>query len=114
MARVMMTAMPFGGHVAPVRAVAGAEPVPWRRAPAFDERDLAATFPRLRDRPTRRQLALNLEDLFPGTAPAQCADLLAAYDDEPWDVLAGDALALGTRFAAERTGTRGRASCPYR
>lgn len=40
--------------------------VPWDTAPDFDERDLAATFPRLRD------------------------------------LLAGDPMALGTRFAAER------------
>ena len=127
----MMTAMPFAGHALPLCAVAaklvrrghdvrvhtgrqyagtveaaGARPVPWQRAPDLDERDLAATFPRMRERKGFRQVLVNLEDLFLGTAPAQAADLLAAYDDEPWDLLAGDPMALGTRLAAERLGCR--------
>ncbi|MFC7404007.1 glycosyltransferase [Georgenia alba] len=131
MASVMVTAMPFAGHARPIRAVAaelvrrghdvraytgrsyvdgfeavGARGVPWRVAPDFDERDFAATFPRMRGRKGPRQVLHNLEDLFIGTAPAQTADLLAAHDEQPWDVLAGDPLALGTRFAAERTGSR--------
>ncbi len=129
----MMTAMPFAGHARPVRAVAaelvrrghdvrvhtgrsytdlfervGARAVPWRAAPDLDERDLAATFPRMRDRKGFRQVLVNLEDLFLGTAPAQCTDLLAAHDDEPWDLLAGDPMALGTRFAAEHLAAAGR------
>jgi MGT family glycosyltransferase len=127
----MMTSMPFAGHARPVRAVAaelvrrghdvrvytgrsstamfeqvGARAVPWQAAPDFDERDLAATFPRMRDRKGFRQVVINLEDLFLGTAPAQCADLLAAHDEQPWDLIAGDAMALGTRFAAEHLGSR--------
>ncbi len=126
-----MTAMPFAGHARPVRAVAaelvrrghdvrvytgrsyvdmfeqvGARGIPWQVAPDLDERDLAATFPRMRGKKGFRQVLVNLEDLFVGTAPAQCADLLAAYDDEPWDLLAGDPMALGTRFAAEHLGSR--------
>lgn len=125
----MLTTMPFAGHARPIRAVAGelvrrghdvrvytgrsyagmveevgARAVPWTAAPDFDERDLAATFPRMRDRKGFRQVLVNLEDLFLGTAPAQCEDLLAAYEAEPWELLAGDPLALGTRFAAERLG----------
>lgn len=127
MASILLTAMPFAGHARPIRAVAaelvrrghgvrvytgrsyvamfddvGARGVPWVAAPAFDERDLAATFPRLQDRKGFRQVLHNLEDLFLGTAPAQAEDLLALHDDEPWDLLAGDPMALGTRFAAER------------
>ncbi|MCB7135808.1 glycosyltransferase [Cellulosimicrobium marinum] len=127
MASIMLTAMPFAGHARPVRAVAaelvrrghdvrvytgrsyvplfdavGARGVPWVQAPEFDERDLAATFPRLRERKGFRQVLVNLQDLFLGTAPAQCEDLLALHDAEPWDLLAGDPMALGTRFAAER------------
>lgn len=127
----MMTAMPFAGHARPVRAVAaelvrrghdvrvytgrsytamftevGARAVPWEAAPDLDERDLAATFPRMRGAKGFRQVLINLEDLFLGTAPAQAADLLAAHAEEPWDLIAGDTMALGTRFAAERTGTR--------
>lgn len=131
MASIMLTAMPFAGHARPVRAVAGelvrrghdvrvytgrsyvplfeevgARGVPWREAPDFDERDLAATFPRLRGRKGFRQVLVNLEDLFLGTAPAQARDLEAARAAEPWDLLAGDPMALGTRLAAERTGSR--------
>ncbi|WP_435737685.1 nucleotide disphospho-sugar-binding domain-containing protein [Cellulosimicrobium sp. PMB13] len=127
MASIMMTAMPFAGHARPIRAVAaelvrrghdvrvytgrsyvalfdavGARGVPWDAAPDFDERDLSATFPRLQDRKGFRQVLVNLQDLFLGTAPAQAQDLVALHDDEPWDLLAGDPMALGTRFAAER------------
>lgn len=127
----MLTAMPFAGHALPVRAVCaelvrrghdvrvytgaaytgwfeavGARTVPWREAPDFDERNYAATFPRMRERRGFRQMLINLEDLFLGTAPAQCADLLAAHAEQPWDLIAGDPLALGTRFAAERLGSR--------
>lgn len=126
-----MTAMPFAGHARPIRAVAaelvrrghdvrvytgrsyvgmfeqvGARGIPWRSAPDFDERDFAATFPRMRGTKGFRQVLVNLEDLFLGTAPAQCADLLAVHDDEPWDLVAGDPMALGTRFAAEHLGSR--------
>ncbi|MBD8063262.1 glycosyltransferase [Oceanitalea stevensii] len=131
MASIMLTAMPFAGHARPVRAVAGelvrrghdvrvytgrsytglfeevgARGVPWQEAPDLDERDLAATFPRLRGRKGFRQVLVNLEDLFLGTAPAQARDLERAHAAEPWDLLAGDPMALGTRFAAERTGSR--------
>ncbi|WP_152188251.1 glycosyltransferase [Georgenia satyanarayanai] len=131
MASIMLTAMPFAGHARPVRAVArelvrrghdvrvytgrsyvtsfeevGARGVPWDAAPDFDERDLAATFPRLRGRKGFGQVLVNLEDLFLGTAPAQARDLERAHAAEPWDLLAGDPMALGTRFAAERTGSR--------
>lgn len=132
MASIMLTAMPFAGHARPVRAVAaelvrrghdvrvqtgpsytrtfeevGARGVPWRTVPDMDERDLAATFPRLRGRKGFRQVLVNLEDLFLGTAPAQADDLLAEHAAEPWDLLAGDPMALGSRFAAERLG------CPW-
>ncbi len=131
MASVMLTAMPFAGHARPIRAVAaelvrrghdvrvytgrsyvaqfeevGARAVPWYAAPDFDERDYAATFPRMRERKGFRQVLLNLQDLFLGTAPAQLTDLEAAHAEEPWDLLAGDPMALGTRFAAERLGSR--------
>jgi UDP:flavonoid glycosyltransferase YjiC (YdhE family) len=126
----MMTAMPFAGHARPIRAVAGelvrrghdvrvytgrsytdafadvgARPVAWEAAPDFDERDYAVTFPRMQEAKGFRQVLVNLEDLFLGTAPAQTTDLLAAHDAEPWDLLAGDPMALGTRFAAEHLGS---------
>jgi UDP:flavonoid glycosyltransferase YjiC (YdhE family) len=132
MATIMMTAMPFAGHAYPIRAVAaelvlrghdvrvytgrsytaafdtvGARGVPWDTAPDFDERNLAATFPGMRDRKGFRQVVTNLRELFLGTAAAQCTDLLALAEVEPWDVLAGDPMSLGTRFAAEHLG------CPW-
>lgn len=131
MSSILLTAMPFAGHARPIRAVAaelvrrghevrvhtgrsyapmfaeiGARPVPWRAAPDFDERDLAATFPGMRGRKGFSQVLVNLDELFLGTAPAQCTDLLALHAEEPWDLLAGDPMALGTRFAAEHLGSR--------
>lgn len=131
MASIMMTAMPFAGHARPIRAVAvelrrrghdvrvytgrsytgmfdevGVRAVPWQRAPDFDERDYTATFPRMKDKKGFRQVLVNLQDLFLGTAPAQSADLLAEHEREPWDLLAGDPMALGSRFAAEHLGSR--------
>lgn len=131
MASILVTAMPFGGHARPLRTVVaelvrrghdvrvytgsactamfeevGARPLPWRTPPDVDERDFAATFPRMQGRKTFRQVLINLEDLFLGTAPAQATDLLAAHDEQQWDLLAGDPMALGTRFAAERLGSR--------
>ena len=131
MASIMLTAMPFAGHARPIRAVAaelvrrghdvrvytgrsyvamfeevGARGVPWRAAPDFDERNFAATFPRMQGRKGFRQVLINLQDLFLGTAPAQLSDLLAAHREEPWDLLAGDPMAMGTRFAAEHLGVR--------
>lgn len=51
-------------------------------------------------------MLINLEDLFLGTASAQCADLLAAHAEQPWDLIPGDPLALGRRFAAQSLGSR--------
>ncbi len=137
MASIMMTAMPFAGHARPIRAVAaelvrrghdvrvytgrahvsmfddvGARGVPWQVAPDFDERDFAATFPRMRGRKGFAQVVTNLRELFLGTAVAQQTDLLALAHAEPWDLLAGDPMALGTRLAAERLAADG-AGAPW-
>jgi MGT family glycosyltransferase len=130
MARFMLTAMPFTGHVTPLRAVAaalvsrghdvrvytggtfrdrvestGARLVPWRVAPDFDENDISATFPRLVGKKGIRQLLINVQDVFIKTSPAQVEDLATEWDREPWDVIAGDELSVGTAFFAERTGS---------
>lgn len=115
MARFLLSAMPFTGHVGPMLALAetlvarghdvrvhtgsafaakvagtGAGLVPWRQAPDFDENDLAATFPRLLGKKGLGQVFVNISDLMIGTAPAQVADLVAEWDREPWDALVGD------------------------
>jgi MGT family glycosyltransferase len=129
--RVLVAVMPFTGHVAPFRAVVrelvdrghdvrvytgaafrsafealGARFVPWSEAPDFDENNLSATFPALRGRPGPRQLLANIEQLFLRTGPGQHRDLLAAWTDEPWDVLLADTLSTGAALIAEVTGCR--------
>ncbi|WP_341994957.1 hypothetical protein MRBLWH7_002511 [Microbacterium sp. LWH7-1.2] len=129
MTRFLVTAMPFTGHVTPLRAVAqalvarghdvrfytgaafrrgveasGAVLVPWSEAPDFDENDLRATFPRLEGRKGLRQVFLNLEDVMISTAPAQVADLQAEWDREPWDALVADDTSIGAALFADRSG----------
>lgn len=131
MARFLVTAMPFSGHIAPMGAVAsalvarghevrfytgsafrskveatGATFVPWRAAPDFDENDLAATFPRLVGKKGLSQLLVNVEDLFIGTAALQAHDLQDEWDREPWDALVADELSVGAVLFAERIGGR--------
>lgn len=128
MARFMLAAMPFTGHVIPMLAVAeslverghavrfytgsafrerveasGAAFVPWRRAPDFNENDLTKTFPRLVGKKGVRQVMVNLTDGFIGTAPAQATDLLEAWNAEPWDALVIDDTSCGGAFTAEKT-----------
>jgi MGT family glycosyltransferase len=129
MARFMLSAMPFTGHVAPVRAVAealvarghevrfytgaafrdrvessGATLVPWRVAPDFDENNVQETFPRLVGKKGLGQLLINVQDVFIKTAPAQVADLAAEWERQPWDAMAGDELSVGMALYAEQTG----------
>lgn len=131
MARFLLTAMPFSGHVAPLAAVAaalvarghevrfytgsafrerveaaGAQFVPWRIAPDFDEQNLPATFPRLVGKKGFRQLIINMEDLFVATAPAQLDDVRAEWAREPWDALVSDEASLAPSVIAESIGCR--------
>lgn len=130
MARYLLSAMPFTGHVRPMLAVAealvarghdvrlytgaafaraveasGARFVPWRAAPDFDENDVAATFPRLEGRKGFRQMLVNVEEVFIGTSPPQVEDLRAEAEREPWDAMAGDEMSIGTAQYAELTGS---------
>ena len=127
--RVMVTVMPFAGHVGPLRPVvaelvarghevrvhtgrrygeafraAGATSVPWQDATDFDENDLTATFPAVQGGRGPRQMLANLRHVFVGTAAGQARDLAAAYGDEPWEVLLGDTTCFGAGLAAELTG----------
>ncbi|NHC13504.1 glycosyltransferase [Motilibacter deserti] len=129
MAEVMVTVMPFTGHVTPVlqavealrgaghrvrvycgsrfaaqAAATGATPVVWRHAPDFDERDLRATFPRA-GRPGPRGALANLEHVFVRTAALQAQDLREEWERRPWDVLVADSLSLGGALVSERLGT---------
>ena len=129
MARFLLSAMPFTGHVNPIRAVAsallarghdvrvysgeafrtavestGARLVPWHHAPDFDENDLAATFPRLRGKKGLSQLLINVEEVFINTAAAQVQDLRDEWVREPWDAIAGDDVSIGAALYAEQNG----------
>jgi MGT family glycosyltransferase len=129
MARFLLSAMPFTGHVAPVCAVAaalvarghevrmysgeafrdrvasaGAALVPWRHAPDFDENNLSATFPRLIGRKGIGQVLINVQDVFVNTVPGQIADLNDEWARQPWDVIAGDDVSVGAALHAELTG----------
>ena len=126
MARFLLTAMPYTGHVTPLTAVAaelvqrghdvrfytgsrhrarveraGARLVPWERAPDFDENDLPATFPRLVGRKGFAQMLINMVECFIRTAPAQVQDLSAEWEREPWDALAADETSVGAALFSE-------------
>lgn len=132
MARMLLSAMPFTGHVAPLLAIAaaltarghdvrvytgaafrqavedvGGRWIGWQRAPDFDENDLPATFPRLVGRKGIAQVMVNMRDLFIATGPAQVADLEAEWEREPWDAFAADEASIAPRLFAEKTG------CPW-
>ncbi|WP_394550663.1 glycosyltransferase [Agromyces sp. MMS24-JH15] len=129
MSRYLLSAMPFTGHVNPIRAVAtalvsrghdvrvysgeafraavestGARLVPWHHAPDFDENDLAATFPRLLGKKGLSQLLINVEDVFINTSAAQVQDLRDEWVREPWDAIAGDDVSIGAALYAEQNG----------
>ncbi|WP_306232121.1 glycosyltransferase [Agrococcus beijingensis] len=125
MAHIVVTAMPFAGHVRPMTALAaallarghrvdaytgaryadafaelGCEIIPWREAQDFDEHRLSETFPET-DRPGVRGMLAMLRDVFIGTAMGQVADLRAANSRERFDVLVGDVMTVGAGIAAE-------------
>ncbi|WP_448623718.1 glycosyltransferase [Geodermatophilus sp. URMC 64] len=125
--RVLVAAMPFAGHVAPMAAVAaelarrghdvvaytgrkygprfadvGATWLPWEQAPDFDESDLAATFPAVTHGRGPRAVTANVEHVFLRTAAGQARDILAAG---PFDLLVSDQLAGGSALAGEASGT---------
>jgi UDP:flavonoid glycosyltransferase YjiC (YdhE family) len=127
--KVMVTGMPFAGHVGPLRPVvqglverghdvrvhagsryaeafrsAGARVVPWREATDFDETDLPASFPGVGAGTGLRQMLGHLREVFLGTAAGQARDLAAAWEQEPWDVLLADSTSFGAGLAAELTG----------
>ena len=126
--RILVSVMPFAGHVAPVTGVVaelihrghevsvytgaayaerfgalGARTVVWEAAPDFDEHDLPATFPGV-GRPGPMGLLANLETLFIRTGEGQARDLSAELTQTRYDLLVGDVMSLGTGLASELTG----------
>ncbi|WDZ85763.1 glycosyltransferase [Micromonospora cathayae] len=126
MARVLVSSLPFAGHVGPTSAVAaelvrrghrvvaytgtkyhgrflavGAEWLPWRRARDFDDARLAATFPGLGGGKGLRGAWRHSARVFLGTAAGQAADLLDAARRQPFDLVVTDQLAFGAALAAE-------------
>lgn len=129
MARILVTSMPFAGHVGPMGAVAGelvrrghevvaysgakyrerfaavgAGWLPWTRARDFDDADLAATFPEIGDGKGLRGAKANGEQVLFGTAPDQAADILDAAGREPYDIIVADHLGFGAALAGEVLG----------
>lgn len=129
MARILVAAMPFAGHVGVMAAVAaelagrghdivaytgakygkrftdvGAQWLPWERATDYDDADLAATFPAVGDGKSLRGGLANVQHVLLGTGAGQAADLLAEAARVPVDLLVSDHLAFGTGLAAEKLG----------
>lgn len=125
MAHILVTAMPFAGHVRPMAAVAaallarghrvtaytgakhadafaqlGCAVVPWRAAQDFDDADLARTFPTT-GRPGPRGLIASIRDVFIATARGQVDDIRAAHAATPFDAIVGDVMAVGAGLCAE-------------
>ncbi|MGC5077806.1 glycosyltransferase [Agrococcus sp. DT81.2] len=128
MAHILITAMPFAGHVRPMAAVAaallerghrvtaytgakhtdafaalGCATLPWSAAKDFDDARLVETFPAT-GAPGIRGLIASVRDVFVGTARGQVDDLLAAHAATPFDAIVGDVMSLGAGLLAELTG----------
>jgi UDP:flavonoid glycosyltransferase YjiC (YdhE family) len=134
MARILVTSMPFAGHVGPVVAVAaelvrrghhvvgycgakyrerfvaaGTEWLPWTRARDFDDTRLAETFPKVGDGKGVRGALANSKYVLLGTATGQAEDIIAAGSvaagrREPFDLIVGDQLGYGCLLAGEALG----------
>jgi len=125
--RVLMSVMPFAGHVRPITHLAGAlverghsvtvhtgsryrdrveqvgaRLLPWQDARDFDETRLRDFFPEA-GRSGFRGMLGNFEHVFFGTAAGQARDLVREIDrvTVPFDVIAGDTLSFGIGMAAE-------------
>lgn len=127
MARILVTSLPFAGHVTAMAAVTGeltrrghdvvvhtgekyqqrfdATWLPWTHATDFDDSDLAATFPRVDSGTGFRSAKANVEDVLVGTGAGQAADIIAEAKRKPFDLIIADHLAFGGALAAEVLGT---------
>jgi len=118
--RILVASLPFAGHVGAMAAVSaelvrrghdvvvhtgakyrhkfeGAEWLPWKHAPDFDDAQLARTFPSVGDGKGMRANFANVRDVLVGTGAAQARDVLEAE----FDLVVTDHLAFGAAMAAE-------------
>jgi MGT family glycosyltransferase len=125
MAHIVLSVMPFAGHVAPATGLVaelvarghtvtvytgsryrtrfeslGAAVHPWRAAPDFDEHNLPATFPGT-DKPGRLAVRADIEHVFVRTLGGQARDLVELDHEHPMDLLLGDVMTFGTGPASE-------------
>lgn len=125
MAHIVLSVMPFAGHVAPATGLTaelvarghtatvytgahyrprfealGAAVHTWQAAPDFDEHNLPATFPGT-DKPGRLAVRADIEHVFVRTLGGQARDLVELDREHPIDLLLGDVLSFGTGPAAE-------------
>jgi MGT family glycosyltransferase len=119
-ARILIASLPFAGHVGAMAAVSGelvrrghdvvvhtgakyrhkfegAEWLPWKHAPDFDDALLAQTFPSVGNGKGMRANFANVRDVLVGTGAAQARDVLEAE----FDLVVTDHLAFGAAMAAE-------------
>ncbi|MCP3803263.1 glycosyltransferase [Allokutzneria sp. A3M-2-11 16] len=126
MARILVTSLPFAGHVGAIAPLAhelagrghevvthtGAkyrerfpgEWLPWTEATDFDDADLAATFPSVGNGKGARGGFENSKHVLFGTGAGQARDIVAAARRRPFDLIVGDHLAFGTALAGELLG----------
>lgn len=129
MARFLLTATPFAGHVVPMLALAGTlvgrghqvrfytgekyahlalevgcDHVPMRQAQDFDDADLEATFPKVSEGGSLSSLLASVRQVFFSNGPGQARDLIAAHRSVPVDALIGENMCFGTGLAHEMTG----------
>jgi UDP:flavonoid glycosyltransferase YjiC (YdhE family) len=129
MARILVTSMPFAGHVTPVAALArelakrghkvvayvgakyretfaavGADWLPWNAARDYDDARIEASFPQLGNVTGLRRGPATGRHVLLGTARGQAEDILTAARHQPFDLLVADQLALGGPLAAETLG----------
>ncbi len=126
---VLCTTTPFGGHQPPMvgltRALVGrghrvtyytgakyrhapqregATWLPWTAAPDFDDLNVSATFPQMREGTSMAGLFPSFEHLFFGTAPAQLQDVLRLHEQDPVDVVVGEWTSLAASFLHDAVG----------
>ncbi len=129
MSRILLSVMPFAGHVTPLLGVAaelvrrGHEVVvytgakyasrftavgtgwePWRAAPDFDDADLAATFPQVGGGTGMKAGRANGEHVVLRTGVGQTRDLEALAARAPVDAVVTDQMSVGGALAAEKLG----------